>query len=316
MQISSIVDIVSGKLLNFPSISFITQIHTNARKINDGDLYISNNQDDIKLAISNGAFCIISDKCLEILDKEIAWIKVNDISLALVKLLRFLLSNKHIKSFYCDIISFDLLKVFSSRDDNIVFLSDDIKKDFELIRNSEQIDFLFSTKSDYLENLQPLTKLFEVSKLDIQNLTQHSLFYTTFSYKEQLFSRIKLPSMYINEFLSIVNFYKNPIDITKLKNFNHFEPVFIDKSFEIVDFGKSNKFILASKIKNKKEINFLKNEYDYAKIVIIDKFKDNEDLFKQIKYNDFNALYIVGKTIEEIKVLLNTFTKYSLSLSF
>ena len=38
MQISSILDIVDGELLNSPSISFIYSIKTNAKKIKEGDL--------------------------------------------------------------------------------------------------------------------------------------------------------------------------------------------------------------------------------------------------------------------------------------
>ena len=40
MQISSIIDIVDGRLLNHPSISFIYSIKTNPRKVREGDLFI------------------------------------------------------------------------------------------------------------------------------------------------------------------------------------------------------------------------------------------------------------------------------------
>ena len=76
MKISSIVDIIDGSLLNSPSIPFIYSIKTNVRKIKEGDLFIAKNSDDIELAIKNGAFAIIIEKNLPIIDNEIAWIKV------------------------------------------------------------------------------------------------------------------------------------------------------------------------------------------------------------------------------------------------
>ena len=57
MQISSILDIVDGELLNSPSISFIYSIKTNAKKIKEGDLFIA--KDLNSLEKSTVKYCII-----------------------------------------------------------------------------------------------------------------------------------------------------------------------------------------------------------------------------------------------------------------
>ncbi len=316
MQISSIVDIVGGKLLNTPAISFITQIQTNPSKINDGDLFIANCQEDIELAISNGAFGILFSDEIEISDKEIAWIKIDDTKKTLVKLLRFILSTKEIKSFYCDDISFEFLNIFSSSNKDIVLLTNNIQKDFELLKNIDNNKTLFCTNNKYINAIQPSSSEFTVDEYQISNLTIHSLFTTTFSYKNDLFYKLKLPSIYVNNFLSILEFLKQPVETNKLKDFKYFSPIFINKNFEIIDFGKSNKFILASDNMNiiKAEIKFLQSYYDYAKIRIIKEYKNDEDLFNQMKQYNFNALYIVGKSQEEIKTLLCRFKKNSITL--
>ena len=72
MQISSILDIVDGSLLNSPSISFIYSIKTKVNKVKEGDLFITKNLDDIELAIKNGAFAIILEENYPIIDNEIA----------------------------------------------------------------------------------------------------------------------------------------------------------------------------------------------------------------------------------------------------
>ncbi len=316
MQISSIVDIVGGELLNSPSISFITQIHTIANKINEGDLFIATCQEDIDEALSNGAFAIVFDFECWMNDTEVAWIKVTDIKLSAIKLLRFLLSNHTIKSYYCDDVSFNLLNLFSTKESKSIFLSDNILIDFELVVKDIDIEYIFSTNKNYIQTLLPQTTNFDIKTYSIDNLTKHSLFSTTFSYKEQLFSRLSLPSLYINQFIGVYEFYNNSIDTTKLKKLNSFVPIFINKNSEIVEFGKSNKFIISSLEKNNNEIKFLKEEYDYATIEIITNFKNNLDLYNQIKTLQVNAIYIIGKSNEEIQNLLEKFMKDSLSLSF
>ena len=57
MQISALTDIVEGKLLNSPSISFITQTHTNIKKVNEGDAFFAQNQIEIELSYKKRCFC-------------------------------------------------------------------------------------------------------------------------------------------------------------------------------------------------------------------------------------------------------------------
>ena len=97
MQISSILDIVDGSLLNSPSISFIYSIKTNSHKVKEGDLFIAKNTNEIELAIKNGAFAIIIDTNVPIIDNEIAWIKVKNIDLSIIKLIRFKLAMFNLK---------------------------------------------------------------------------------------------------------------------------------------------------------------------------------------------------------------------------
>lgn len=306
MQISSIVDIVGGKLLNSPAISFITQIHTSASKVNDGDLFIVKNKSDIEVAIKNGAFAILLDFDTQVIDDEIAWIKVEDITVSQIKLLRFILSHKNIESFYCDDISFELLNIYAYLNKNMFLLTDIISKDFEVLKNISSNSLVISTNEKYMRNIQPLAQELKTTNAKIENLTQHSLFNTTFSYRQKLFYKLRIPSMYINNFLLITEFLGMELDIYKLKSFKYFSPIFINKYFEIVDFGKSNKFILANKNRNliDTETKFLKDNYSYAKVIIIDKYKDDNELFNYIKNCSFNALYIKGKSQEEIIRLL------------
>ena len=59
MQISSILDIVDGSLLNSPSISFIYSIKTNSHKVKEGDLFIARNLNEIEVAFKDWTFACI-----------------------------------------------------------------------------------------------------------------------------------------------------------------------------------------------------------------------------------------------------------------
>ena len=320
MQIAFVVNVVGGKLLNTPAISFITQIHTKVKKINDGDLFVAKNKNDLNDAIANGAFAILFDFDVDILDQEIAWIKVDDISKAQVQLLRFILSSKQTKGFYCDDISFELLKLFASPKDDLIFLTNTISRDFEKLKNINNKTIIGSSKN-YIRNILPISKKITISKNKIRNLVQSSLFNTTFSFKDIFYNKLQIPSMYINNFLAVEKFYNNfnkDLDFNKLKKFQYFNPIFIDKYFQIVDFGTSSKFILANKNKKliKKDIAFLNQNYNYAKLTIVNKFKDDKDLFEKIKLIKSNALYIKGKSTYEIKKLLLNYQRSPVQFNF
>ena len=310
MQISSLTDIVGGKLLHRPLISFITQIHTNPQKINEGDLFIAFNHEDISLAVQNGAFAILFSGSIEIIDKEIAWIKVENLGYSVGKLLRFILSNKNITSIYCDDVSFEFLTIFSQLNQNIVLLTNDIKYDFELLKNIDN-KILCATNYQYINILSASAKQLIIKKFDLFNFTIHSLFFTTFSYKNRLFSKVRLPSIYINHCLSVVEFLDIELEISKLKDFKFLNPLFVNKNFEIIDFGKSNKFILGNEnsVLIKNEIDFINKIYSYGKLVIIKNDIKDIDIIHNIQNIDFNIMYITGKSNQDIRDIFSKMEK-------
>lgn len=316
MQISSIVDIVEGNLLGFPSISFIYNIKTKINKIQEGDLFISNNESEIQEAIKKGAFGIIFDTNISICDKEIAWIKVNDINVALSKLIRFKLSTYELEAFYCNDFTFELLNIFTKNNENsIKLISHNLEEETSQFEDFENCKTIICSSKEILNRIYPNHSNFNNQKYLVKNLIEHSLFETTFSYENNYFPRLKLSSLYINEFLKVFTFLNKNIDLLKLKRINTFKPLFIDKYFKMVDYGYSDKFILSNiDISSASiEINHLKNKYAYAKKFIFAKKRSNiennsidhfiNNLFEIkdcLENKKFNAIYIIGFTQNEI----------------
>ncbi len=322
MKISALLDITGGVLLNTPSISFTYNIKTNPTKVKDGDLFIVLNNNDIELAVKNGAFCIVLEDFYPIIDNEIAWIKVEDIQKSIIKIVRFKLSLLNINAYYCDNINYDLLKIFTNNNDKIFKFIDINNNSFiEDIENIESGDTIFCKNENFLKNIYPTYKKFSNEEIKIENLTKHSLFESSFSYENHFFSRVKISEIYIKNFIEVLKFLNCEIESSKIKNFFHLKPIFLTKNFEPIEYGKSDRFIICQDNEDliKNEILFIKNNYNYGKIIFLTKknidflINDNQfiiddlkDLKSTIKNLSFNALYIFGFSYEEILKRLST----------
>lgn len=328
MKISSIIDILDGELKSSPSISFGYNIKTNARKIHEGDFYITNHKKDIPLAIKNGAFAIIYDFETEILDNEIAWIKVSNTNDALIKLFRFKLSPFNLEVYYCDQITFDLLYIYKNSKKHIKLISSKIENSIKLLENIKESEILFCTNKTLLKKIYPNFKIFNKNSYNINNQIKHSLFETSFSYKDSFFHKLKISSLYINQFLDIYTFFDKEIDTKKIILLEHFKAIFIDKFLNIIEFGKSSRFVICQKdlslVNN--EIEFITKNYKYGKIVFITKefinnlpqkqlvLKDIKKLKSILKNIDFNAIYIIGYEKSKIEKVLNNSSMKKLEL--
>lgn len=308
MQISSLADIVEGKVQNTPAISFITQIHTQVSKINEGDAFFVLNHEDIPKAIENGAFAIIYEHHTEITDHEIAWIKVDDITKSIANALRYKLISYKNKYILTNKFFLYLLKIFKSKElSYVVILEDDLSFNFETLNNIEDNKLICSTNSKFLHNIATDVFVLEDKKFELQNLTIHSLFETTFSYQDKFFDRIKLPRVYVDYLLQVLELFEYKLDLKKLSSFNLFKPVFINKSNQIASFGHTNRFIVANEDHAiyEKEIQYLQINYSYANIVIIDASNLNDiEIMNAIKTENFNALYFQNCNIEHIIEIL------------
>jgi len=317
VQITSILDIVDGKLLNSPSISFIYSIKTNPHKVKESDLFIVQNEEDINEAIQNGAFALIVDKDIEILDNEIAWIKVDNIEETMKKLIRYLLSNKRLTAFYCNSASYTLFRILKRNNihTNIKLIPTNLSKFFKMIDDLEENDTIICSQQNVLNAIYPVNFNFNTKTYKIDNLIEHSIFETTFSYEERFFSKIKISSLYVTEFLDVYSYLGFNSDLNRLKKFHNLKPIFVDKLINHTDFGKTDKFLIAQEDEQlvEKEVAYLNEKYKYAQILFLTTLEidDNknidytfinslDELKSFLKKVKFNAVYFIGATYKEI----------------
>lgn len=322
MQISSILDIVDGKLLNSPSISFIYSIKTNTKKVKEGDLFIAKDSNDIELAIKNGAFAIIIEENFPIIDNEIAWIKVESIENTVIKLIRYKLSTINLKAYFCDKPAYQLLKIYSNYFlKDIKLIPNKLENLFKNIDEIENENTIICSNTEILNKIYPQNRNFNelTTNLEIQNLIEHSLFETSFSYNDIYFSKLKISSLYLAQFLRVYNFLNENIDLGKIKQFNNFKPLFVDKNLNLIEFGKSDKFIICQDIRDlyEYEILYLKIKYKYAKTIFLtskycEYLKEEEqtiltnldELKPILRKLKFNAIYLIGFNYNQVQEYL------------
>lgn len=313
MNITSVVDILNGELINSPFISFIYSFKLNVSKIKEGDLFFAKNKSDIQEAVNKGAFCIVYDfDEIEILDDEIAWIKVSNLQKSIYSLIRYKLALKNLNAYICDNYSFHLLK--EQKFDNTFLVSENLDKFISNIDDIEDGNFIFSNDQELLKSIYPNYDIFNKTH-KIQNFIEHSMFETSFTLNEDYFQRIRVPKLYINSLLDVYFFDKDGFDISKIKNSNYFKPIFIDKKLKITEHGKSEMFILCQEDNeelNSNEIKFLNKHFSYGKTIYLSKkentllsssiktLKNIKDLKQILENNDFNACYVIGYSYNSI----------------
>lgn len=318
MQISSITDIVGGELLNTPSISFVYNIKTNPKRVNEGDLFIAKNEKDLQLAIDKGAFGVILDFYSPISDLEIAWIRVDSYDNALTRLFRYKLSSLELTVYHCDAIAYEFLNIYKNNNRNLKFISDNLESSIKVLESMENNDIVFCPSKEVLDQIYPKNQPFLIENVQVQNLIEHSLFEISFSYNNVYFPKLKLCAMYLNQFLAVHDFLDEELDLTKLKKFDNFKPLFIDRFVNTIEFGRSDKFILTQKSHDLayKEINYILIRYKYAKTIFITAEYLNDFPYEQVvisnlkklksvlKDKKFNCAYMIGFDFTKVEKTL------------
>jgi len=297
MRIDNLIKVIDGKLLNLPSVSFIDQIRIDAKKVKRADAFLCLNQDDLQDAINNGAYAIIFSKNFDIIDKEIAWIKVANIEKTIIRYLRYKTVQVSLKIFYCHDIVFQILKQLIN-DKNVIFLDKSLFDNFSKMINAESSSIFISNNKDFTSSINPdITSIGESSKNYI-NLVKYSLFESDFVINDIYYKNIKIPKIFLHFLNNAINFLQiNNIaySITNIYLQEHFEPVFIDKNLNIKDFGSTNKVLLIEKDLTliSKEIIYLNTYARYAKSCLMlpknNIFTDN--IFKIINYDNMNDIF-------------------------
>ncbi len=307
MKIEDIINLTNGTLATKPKINAIEGVTLYASKVERGDLFISNEQSEIDRAIEEGAYAIIYDEdkiCTN--DNEIAWIKVDSIYEAAFRIVRYVTLSKEAEFFYLTPHQMSFVKMIVTQKSNIVLLSDNWKKAFEQIVNSEGRLYIGS-QIDMMQKIQP----------DIKRLSNQvdgytmggTLFKSTFKVEKFIYQEKEFAPFHFEILTKVVAFcqaFELPYAIDKIKYTKHFTPIFIDSDLTKTHPKNSDQVIIF--VDNIHDIiqarEYIKYNGQWIKSIVltppntkIAEFYDNPHWFKDSK--------------EAIEILKNTHFNYA-----
>ncbi len=270
MKIEDLLNLTAGELVSSPTVSAVNSVSVYPSKIDQGDLFISNNQDEIDRALKNGAYGIIfSDSSIEITDSEVAWIKVDEIEKAAFKLIRYVLISRDASFYLFSEHELSFLKMIITKKSNLEILPNDWRKMFEKILNSDSKMFI-GTNRELMEMIKP-----DVSILNQEascEIIADTLFRTTFKINGYIYQDKEITPFHVDILKRVVEFcdkYNFLYNLDRVKYTKHFVPVFIDGFLNIRVPSKSDKVAI---------------------------FTDNlEDIYKAREYVRYNGAWV--KTI-------------------
>ena len=242
MKIEDIINLTEGVLINTPQVQAIESATVFYSKVEDGDLFISSNQEEIDLAIANGAYAIIyDDETIKRKDDEIAWIKVSDIQLAAFKLVRYVIIKKEALFYLLVEHELTFLKMILKHKGNVSFIANDWKKAFEQILNTDASLFV-GTDKELMQLIKP-----DVSTLnkDVEGyIVSDTLFKSTYKVGGFLYQEKELIPFHLEYLLRAVDFcniHTLPTTMDRIKYTKHFMPIFIDAKLRSTQASKSDR---------------------------------------------------------------------------
>ena len=259
MLIDDILDITEGRLLNTPFISSVEEIHIDSSLIKRGDLFIAIDDANIKEAIDNGAYGILMDESYDVIDDEIAWIKIDNLERALSRLVKYFFIEKEYNFILLNTLQFHIASTHLNNKKEIAILNSNIKDNFNMLMNKKKKIF-FTLDSEFLTRLNLSFFKYTNFTLPKHEVISESIFDTKFVY-DGYRTHIRIAPLFFEDFLRFFHFLNDFGIHIELKNIHikdNFIPYFLGNKGELLDFGKSDRVLISEE-----DISFLNKEIKY-----------------------------------------------------
>ena len=254
MRIENLTTLLNGELKNSPKISMINGFCLDPNLVKVGMAYFALNAtiEDALLAIKSGAYAIITDLSLNSKDDEIAIIKVDSVVMAMIRLMRFLSAQKELNFIHLTKLQSSILEcLYLPR--SLCLLSCDLNQAFMQIIEADNNAYIMSIDETMIDKLSfSYSSLNDDSLSDLHyNLIDNgSLFYTTILFKDSYYNELKFPNIFIKDLVNIMSFFDRcgvGFRINNFDEFSHFRAIFVDRFFNIQEFGQSHRAIICER---------------------------------------------------------------------
>lgn len=238
MKISNLSRVADGEICNSFSVNTVNFGHTDPQKVKRGDFFIGNDIVFIKLALSNGAYAIMTENPQIELDHEIAWIQVQNIQKAELKILRYHLATCS-EFIFLNPVAYCIAKQIVTSHN--VFFLDAIEENFSSLF-ANKFPIIIYKNSDYVDAFKTLqSKNIPPKQTEVINQT---LLHSTFVHDGLLHTKVPIVSLFFENLIDVLQIaiaYTITTDIQRLEYFEPLVPQFIDNKYNLKEFGKSEK---------------------------------------------------------------------------
>ena len=242
MKIEDLLNLTAGTMVTAPNITAINSVSVYPSKIDQGDLFISNDSEEIASALANGAYGVIfSDSTIKVTDDEVAWIQVDDIQKAAFKLIRYVLISREASFYLFTAHELSFMKMIVTQKSNMEILPDNWRKMFEKILNSDSKMFV-GTDDILMKMIKPDVAI--LNKDASCEIITDTLFKTTFKINSYIYQEKDIAPFHVDILQRVVDFcdlHHFPYDLDRVKYTKHFVPVFIDGFLNVMNPSKSDK---------------------------------------------------------------------------
>ncbi len=242
MKIEDLLNLTAGTMVTKPTITAIDSVTVYPSKVEQGDLFISNDREEIKTAIDNGAYAIIfSDKDIKVIDDEVAWIRVDDIQKSAFKLIRYVLISREANFYLFSEHELSFMKMIVTKKSNLDILPNNWRKMFEKILNSDSKMFI-GTDEILMKMIKPDVSI--LNKEASCEIITDTLFKVTFKINSYIYQEKDITPFHVDILQRVVEFcdlHHFPYDLHRVKYTKHFVPVFIDGFLNVMKPSKSDK---------------------------------------------------------------------------
>ncbi|MBE0496563.1 MAG: hypothetical protein IBX45_09155 [Campylobacterales bacterium] len=248
MRLDNLLRLTEGVLLTSPSVSAADGFALEPSSVQRGFAYFAKDRlvSSIEEAVKKGAYAIFTDKEVPISDPEIAWIRVESIEMALIRLMRFEVASCHHRLVHLSPLEYALMRALSLPK-SLCFLTDSLAHSFYTLMQASAPLCFFSTNRALLGKIAPQFTTLPPALHAPQVLERSTLFQSTFTHKERYYGHLPLSSIFISSFAQVVEFLDTlEVEYTPwhLKSIPHFEPLFVDKRLRIHPFGTTRQALI------------------------------------------------------------------------
>lgn len=310
MNISNLIELTRATVLNEGSISSVSSFALSLKELNKACVFFSNDELEIQLALQKGAFVIISENDVKITDKDVFFLKVDEIKLAVLRILRFISEEKGLNFILCSKMELNLCPAFS-----LNYLHGDIFLDFQTIMKAKNDSFIYCDDELYLLKLCASYEV--LRQATYKMIEQGSVFFTSLLCEGLYFKNLHFPFILAQNFANIASkLIQNKQEVVfKASYLNFFKIFFIDDDFNLCKFGTSNKALIV--VFNELDFEFFKEGF---KCVSGFKSALKNSLFcdfsyskiEDLKYLDFRYCLLMQDLDELLECLVQNKTQEAL----